>query len=110
MFKAKGEAQGFQYLNYMLQGPKGSVLPFNPNIKELKGSVSAVKLAKTHYMQAACNVQHPFSLISVVGPVRVQVFRGMAGSWNHVCDQIIRIMRKPAFCIRVRQRQKLILV
>ena len=61
MFKAKGKAQGFQHLNYILQGPKGSVLPFNPNIKELNGSVSAVRLAKIHYMQAACNIQHPFS-------------------------------------------------
>ena len=53
MFKAKGEAQGFQHLNYILQGPKGSVLPFNPNIKVLNGSVSAVILAKIHYIQAA---------------------------------------------------------
>ena len=84
MFKAKGEAQGFQHSNYIFQGSKGSVLPFNPNIKKLNGSVSAARLAKIHYMQAACNVQHPFSLISVMGPVRVQVFRGMAGSWNHI--------------------------
>ena len=79
-----GEAQGFQHLKYILQGPKGSVLPLNPNIKELNGSDSAVRLAKIHYMQAACNVQHPFSLIPVLGPVRVQAFRGMAGSWNPV--------------------------
>ena len=84
MFKAKGEAQGFQHLNYILQGPKGSVLPFNPNIKELNGSVSAARLAKIHYMQAACHVQHTLSLISVVGPVRVQAFMGLAGSWNPV--------------------------
>ena len=53
MYKAKGEAQCFQHLNYILQGRKGSVLPFNPNIKELNGSVSAVRLAKIHYMGAA---------------------------------------------------------
>ena len=52
MFKAKVEAQGFQHLNYILQGPKGSVSPFNPNIKELNGSVSAVRLAKIHWLHA----------------------------------------------------------
>ena len=81
MFKAKGKAQSFQHLNYILQGPKGNVL-----IQKLRNltvrSVSAVRLAKINYMQAACNVQHPFSLISVVGPVRTQAFRGMARSWN----------------------------
>ena len=56
------------------------MLPVNPNIKELNGSFSAVRLAKIHYMQATCNVQHPFSIISVVGPVGVQAFRGLAGT------------------------------
>ena len=35
LMQHKGEARGFQLLSYILQGPKGSVLPLNPNIKEL---------------------------------------------------------------------------
>ena len=91
MLKTEDEARGFQHFGfsmYLTEGSvkslgqslrlstfkvhKGSVLSLDSNIKELHGNVCAG--------YTTCNVQHPFSIISVVGPFGVQAFRGLAGT------------------------------